>query len=158
MLKVAGIVIVVLVALLGVTGALLKSAWEDVGKLEIALELQQEETRKANETITSLKVESAEMAIRNEQLTGRLADTEVKYARQIQDIRNTLTSTIAAAEREPNRYGRAATYLFRRSLRSVCRASGGTTEACRIVIPESPKADSGNSPQSGPEAVIQPPG
>lgn len=134
--------IALLVAALGVTGTMLKGAWEDVAALEVQYENQQAETTKANQEITNLKVQhAAALATAQAHLNERNRENaELKSSvRKIESTKDTLAEALKA---EPIRSGRVATILDARSLRDVCRASGGSPDACKINLPKPAKARS----------------
>lgn len=144
MIRILLIVCGVLALLLTGAGVLLKKAWEDNAALTVKYEAQQAETAKANATIADLKIQHA---VQNEKMTAlqkenQNANTELK--RRSRDIRATSERLRQALEREPERAACAVAILDARSMRDVCRASGGSAADCKIAVPESCKAGSGN--------------
>lgn len=135
-----GILLVVALAALAASGALLKSAWQDVAELEAKYAQQQAETQKAIKQISELKLEHQQQI---HAMDNQLKDRNREMAalrKQSNAIRSTSTTLQKALEKEPVRAGLATTYLWARGLREICRHGGGTAQDCKIKLPKSPKA------------------
>ena len=135
-----GILLVVALAALAASGALLKSAWQDVAELEAKYAQQQAETQKAIKQISDLKLEHQQQI---HAMDNQLKDRNREMAalrKQSNAIRSTSTTLQKALEKEPVRAGRATTYLYLRGMRDICRSGGGTAQDCKIKLPKSPKA------------------
>lgn len=143
-----GILLVVTLAALAASGALLKAAWQDVAELEAQYAQQRVETQKTIDQMNTLKLEhQQQIHSMDNQLKDRNREM-VALRKQSNAIRSTTTTLQKALEREPVRAGRAATYLYLRGMRDICRAGGGTAADCKISIPKSPKTKPNNPPQS----------
>ena len=143
-----GILLVVALAALAASGALLKSAWQDVAELEAKYAQQQAETQKAIKQISDLKLEhQQQIHAMDNQLKDRNREM-VALRKQSNAIRSTSTTLQKALEKEPVRAGRATTYLYLRGMRDICRSGGGTAQDCKIKLPKSPKAKSRHSTTS----------
>jgi len=133
-------IILCLVIALGIAGTLLRSAWQDVAELKVLYASQQAETQKVINDLNSVKLEHMrQITEATAQLKERQRDVTA-LRKQTQTIRNTTSSLEAALKREPERAGRAVTYLNARGLREICRASGGTAADCKISLPKSTTA------------------
>jgi len=144
-----GILLVIALSALAASGAMLKSAWQDVAEAEAKYAQQQAETQKAIKQITDMKLAHQRQM---HEMDNQLKDNNrqmVELRKQSNAIRNTSNTLQKALEKEPVRAGRVTTYLWARGLRDTCRASGGSPSDCKIYIPKSPKAKSSNSSQSG---------
>tara|TARA_R100001198_G_scaffold11969_1_gene5106 strand:+ start:370 stop:873 length:504 start_codon:yes stop_codon:yes gene_type:complete len=151
-----GILLVVALAALAASGALLKSAWQDVAELEAKYAQQQAETQKAIKQISDLKMEhQRQMHAMDNQLKDRNREMAA-LRKQSNAIRSTSTTLQKALAENPVRAGRATTYLWARGLRDICRAGGGSASDCKIHLPKSPKAKPRNPPKGGsrPPAVL----
>ena len=143
-----GILLVVALAALAASGALLKAAWQDVAELEAKYAQQQAETQKAIKQISDLKMEhQQQIHAMDNQLKDRNREM-VALRKQSNAIRSTTTTLQKALEKEPVRAGRAATYLYLRGMRDICRAGGGTAADCKIKLPKPPTAKPDNPSQS----------
>ena len=143
-----GILLVVALSALAASGALLKSAWQDVAELEAKYTQQQAETQKAIKQISDMKMEhQRQMHAMDNQLKDRNREMAT-LRKQSNAIRSTSTTLQKALEKEPVRAGRATTYLWARGLREICRSSKGSASDCKIHIPKSPKAKPRNPPKS----------
>lgn len=144
-------IIFVMGVLLAGSGYLLKESYEKNGKLSIALEHQKAETVKAIQEIENIKAQHAlQIDLMNAHLSKEREDN-ARYAKQIRSLQQTAKTSKAAALKEPERYGRIATYSGRRGMRNVCRASGGSPKTCKIKIPKSAKTVSSPALQPNPE-------
>jgi hypothetical protein len=153
-----GILLVVALAALAASGALLKSAWQDVAELEAKYAQQQAETQKAIKQISDLKLEhQQQIHTMDNQLKDRNREM-VALRKQSNAIRSTTTTLQKALEKEPVRAGRAATYLYLRGMRDICRAGGGTAKDCKIKLPKPATSKSNNTPQSRvrPPEILEP--
>jgi septal ring factor EnvC (AmiA/AmiB activator) len=144
-MRIAGAVIVVLLLLLTASGVLLRSAYKEIGELGTALTAARAETEKANETIKALEIQHARQVEKMESLQKETRDATTQLRRQSQQIRAGETRLRQALEREPQRAACAVAVLDRRSLREVCRASGGSPADCKIDVPESCSTGSGDT-------------
>ena len=143
-----GILLVVTLAALAASGALLKAAWQDVAELEAQYAQQRAETQKTIDQMNTLKLEhQQQIHSMDNQLKDRNREM-VALRKQSNAIRSTTTTLQKALEREPVRAGRATTYLYARGLREICRNGGGTAADCKIKLSKSPKAKPNNPPQS----------
>ena len=143
-----GILLMVALAALAGSGALLKSAWQDVAELKEKYSLQQAETQKAIKQISSLKLEHQKQI---HAMDNQLKDNNrqmVELRKQSNAIRNTSTSLQKALEEQPVRAGRITTYLFARGMREICRSSSGTSTDCKISLPKPPKTQRHSAAQS----------
>ena len=144
-----GILLMVALAALAGSGALLKSAWQDVAELKEKYSLQQVETQKAIKQISNLKLEHQKQI---HAMDNQLKDNNrkmVELRKQSNAIRNTSTNLQKALEEQPVRAGRITTYLFARGMRERCRASSGTSTDCEISLPKSSKTKRNNSTKNG---------
>ncbi len=73
--------------------------------------------------------QAADLSEMGATLTKERAEHERKQA----NLQRTLTTTQAAATRDPERFGRAFSILLRRDARNICRASGGDERTCKIT-------------------------
>ena len=143
-----GILLVVALAALAASGALLKAAWQDVAELEAKYAQQRAETQKTIDQMNTMKLEhQKQIHAMDNQLKDRNREM-VALRKQSNAIRSTSSSLQKALEREPVRAGRAATYLYLRGMREICRNGGGTAADCKIKLPKAPKAKPNNPPQS----------
>ena len=143
-----GILLVIALAALAASGALLKSAWQDVAELEAKYAQQQAETQKAIQQISDMKMEhQRQMHAMDNQLKDRNREMAT-LRKQSNAIRSTSTTLQKALAENPVRAGRATTYLWARGLRDICRAGGGSPSDCKIHLPKSPKAKPRNPPKS----------
>ena len=143
-----GILLVIALSALAGSGAMLKSAWQDVAEAEAKYAQQQTETRKVITQLSEMKLEhQRQMHAMDNQLKDRNREM-LALRKQSNAIRNTSNTLQKALEKEPVRAGRATTYLWARGLRDTCRASGGSPSDCKIYIPKSPKAKSSNPAKS----------
>ena len=143
-----GILLVVALAALAASGALLKAAWQDVAELEAKYAQQRAETQKTIDQMNTLKLEhQKQIHAMDNQLKDRNREM-VALRKQSNAIRSTSSSLQKALQREPVRAGRAATYLYLRGMRDICRAGGGTAADCKISIPKSAPAKPGHSTKS----------
>ena len=142
---VLGILLVVALAALAASGALLKSAWQDVAELKAKYAQQQAETQKAIQQISDLKLEhQQQIHAMDNQLKDRNREM-VALRKQSNAIRSTTDRLQKALEKEPVRAGRAATYLYLRGMRDICRAGGGSPADCKIKLSKPPTAKPNNS-------------
>jgi hypothetical protein len=120
---------------------------EELGALNVQYEHQRGETAKAiaqyEGAVALHEMQIEKYTLLNEE---RQKD-EIRYQRDVARITGLLESTQAAALKEPERFGRIATYNFRRGLRQVCRSGGGSRDDCAIDIPKPAATDSGSSVQ-----------
>jgi chromosome segregation ATPase len=140
--------LVVALAALAASGALLKSAWQEVAELEGKYAQQQAETQKAIKQISDLKMEHQKQI---HAMDNQLKDRNREMAalrKQSNAIRSTSTTLQKALSENPIRAGRATTYLWARGLREICRSSKGSASDCKIHLPKSPKAKPRNPPKS----------
>lgn len=143
-----GILLVVTLAALAASGALLKAAWQDVAELEAKYAQQQAETQKAIKQISDLKLEhQQQIHAMDNQLKDRNREM-VALRKQSNAIRNTSNSLQQALAQEPVRAGRASTYLYLRGMRDICRSGGGTAKDCKIKLPKSSAAKPRNPADS----------
>ena len=152
-----GILLVIALSALAASGAMLKSAWQDVAEAEAKYAQQQAETQKAIKQITDMKIEHQKQI---HAMDNQLKDNNrqmVELRKQSNAIRNTSNTLQKALEKEPVRAGRATTYLWLRGLREICRSGGGSIRDCKIFLPKPPKAHPRNSSQSGdrPPAILE---
>jgi hypothetical protein len=155
MLKVGIILVGVLGAIVLVLGILLKSAYEDLGSIEARYEAQRQETIEANRTIDRLQLDH------ERQLHAlKLRETESKHEaarlrKETRNIREKSSGLERAIKEQPGRAGRVTSYLVRRGMREVCRASGGDKDQCRVEIPQSatPGPSDTSKPDDRPERV-----
>ena len=136
MIKIMGITIVVLLALLAGTGALLKNAYEDIGRVEALYDVQREETKRAVAQTTALKVQHAVQVERYTTLQKDRVDDSIRYQQDLRRVEALRKTTERAALKHPEKFGRVATIRFRRGLRDVCRAGGGSPADCKISVPK----------------------
>jgi len=130
-----------LVVVVAILGWLLKQSYEANGALEIALTIQAAETEKAIAQIENLQTQHV-LQIENYDLINKeLQEDVVQHQQEVVRIRGLLESSQAAALREPERFGRIATFNLRRGLRGICRAGGGNKNDCEIEIPERVNTD-----------------
>ena len=106
--------------------------------LESKYEAQQAETKKAIKQINALKIDHAGQIARSTEYFKQAREKNTALKKEINNVRNTSDSLKAALLREPTRSGRVTTILDSRSLREVCRASGGTKTDCKISLPKPP--------------------
>ena len=151
MIKVLTVAVAVLLAALAGTGALLKNAYEDTGRVEALYDAQREETKRAVAQTTVLRVQHAVQAERYTALQRDRADDSIRYQRDLRRVESLRKTTERAALKHPEKFGRVATIRFRRGLRDVCRAGGGSPAACKISVPKPPKAAAGPANQSAPQ-------
>ena len=152
-----GILLVIALSALAASGAMLKSAWQDVAEAEAKYAQQQAETQKAIKQITDMKIEHQKQI---HAMDNQLKDNNrqmVELRKQSNAIRNTSNTLQKALEKEPVRAGRATTYLYLRGMRDICRSGGGTAQDCKIKLPKSPKAKSSNPAKSRdrPPAILE---
>jgi TolA-binding protein len=153
-----GILLMVALAALAGSGALLKSAWQDVAELKEKYSLQRAETQKAIKQISNLKLEHQKQI---HAMDNQLKDNNrqmVELRKQSNAIRNTSTSLQKALEEQPVRAGRITSYLYARGMREICRASSGTSTDCKISLPKSPKTKRNSTTTGGnsPPRVLEP--
>tara|TARA_R110002074_G_scaffold241429_2_gene413262 strand:+ start:387 stop:863 length:477 start_codon:yes stop_codon:yes gene_type:complete len=133
------IVIVILLASLAGTSALLKSSWETNAKLEVQYQSQQDETKKAIAQTTRLRLDHQQQVHEMDtQLKDSRRDTAElsKASKRIQATSDTLAK---ALNKKPDQASRVAGILYARGMRNICRSSGGTPANCKIIIPKSTK-------------------
>lgn len=145
MMKVMGIAIAIMTLLLAGSGWVIKNQIETIKELEIQYELQREETAKANATID-------EQQRQHEQQLADMRDFMEDQRNEITELRSrtvklrsTQDSLTRALTEQPVRAGRTTTILDARSLRDICRASGGSPAECRITLPEPSSPSPGDS-------------
>ena len=143
-----GILLVIALSALAASGAMLKSAWQDVAEAEAKYAQQQAETQKAIKQITDMKIEHQKQI---HAMDNQLKDNNrqmVELRKQSNAIRNTSTNLQKALEEQPVRAGRITTYLFARGMREICRASSGTSTDCKIKLPKSAKTKRNSAAKS----------
>ena len=118
-------------------GWALKTSLEKNAVLESKYEAQQAETQKAINQINALKIDHATQVARSTEYFKQASEKNTALKKEIKNVRNTSDSLKAALLREPTRTGRVTTILDARSLREICRASGGTKTDCKISLPKS---------------------
>ena len=139
---------VALVALAG-SGALLKASWEREAALAVQYERQRAETAAAKAEIKSLKAQhTLQLEVRGEQDKERSREI-AGLKRQTRDVERTRDSLSQALRREPERAGRVVSIIDARSVRDICRASGGSAAACKIELPK-PAATGRRDPADDP--------
>tara|TARA_R110002110_G_scaffold30634_3_gene108386 strand:+ start:206 stop:646 length:441 start_codon:yes stop_codon:yes gene_type:complete len=116
----------------------LKTSLEKNAVLESKYEAQQAETQKAINQINALKIDHATQIARSTEYFNQAREKNTALKKEIINVRNTSDSLKAALLREPTRTGRVTTILDARSLREICRASGGTKTDCKISLPKPP--------------------
>ena len=147
------IIVAVLCAALAGSGALIKASWQKEAELQSSLTAQRKETERANATIQDLKVQSAFNNQRAERLAQERNKERADYAKQMQRLREKRDSSERAAVEHPARFGRIATFNLRRLMRGVCRAGGGSKEACHIDVPKPAQAPTGDAGKRDPQGV-----
>ena len=120
---------------------------EELGALNVQYEQQRGETAKAIAQYNGA-VAAHEIQIEKYNLltAERLAD-DTQYRKEIARIQALADSTQRAALKEPERFGRIATFNLRRSMRAVCRSGGGSASICKIDIPKSAPSNPSNTVQ-----------
>ncbi len=151
MIKVLAIVVAVLLAALAATGALLKNAYEDIGRVEALYDAQRDETKKAIAQTTALRVQHAVQIERYTVLQKDRADDVMRYQKDLRRVEALRKTTERAALKHPEKFGRVATIRFRRGLRDVCRSGGGSPADCKISVPKPSKAVAGPADESPPK-------
>jgi len=129
------------IALAGV-GKLYLWKVEELGALEVQYERQRGETQKAIAQINGLKATHLEQIAKFDLLQEWKGSEDVRYQKEIRKLHEQKQTSDEAAQNYPKRFGRIATFNFRRGLRDVCRAGGGSAADCKIEIPKSTKANS----------------
>ena len=140
-----GILLVIALSALAASGAMLKSAWQDVAEAEAKYAQQQAETQKAIKQITDMKIEHQKQI---HAMDNQLKDNNrqmVELRKQSNAIRETSSSLQKSLAKKPHRTGRVASYLLARGMREICRSGGGTKTDCKIVLPKSPKTKPGSA-------------
>ena len=140
-----GVVLLMLGAALAAALWRIESLNEKIGALEIRYEQQRHETEKANLEIASVKAQHTLQIATMTSLQEESSRENTRLRRKTRDIEATTGTLHDALIREPVRTGRAATYLDRRGMREICRASGGSIAACKIAIPKPNAAGPGNT-------------
>ena len=126
------IVIVILLASLAGTSALLKSSWETNAKLEVQYQSQQDETKKAIAQTTRLRLDHQQQVHEMDtQLKDSRRDTAElsKASKRIQATSDTLAK---ALNKKPDQASRVAGILYARGMREICRSGGGTAADCKL--------------------------
>ena len=115
-------------------------ARDDLAVKEVELAMQRSETEKAIAEIRNIK---AQHIVQNQVAALHLDNQRIisdGYRKRVSDLQATAKTSKAAAIKDPERYGRIATYTDRRMYREVCRTSGGSKADCKISVPKSTKA------------------
>jgi len=139
--------IAVLTLALGIVTRLYLWKVEEFGALEVQYEHQRQETVKAIALYDDALAQHKMQLDNYHMLNIERQNDEIQYKKELARIRGLLESTMAAALKEPKRFGRIATYNFRRSLRNVCRSGGGSADDCKIAIPKPTTPNTSDSVQ-----------
>jgi TolA-binding protein len=119
----------------------------------MALASQKVETQKAVKQTLELRLEhQTQLRSMEIQLKERQRDlTQLrKETRRVQDSEGSLRK---ALDREPERTGRVATYLFARGLRDISKYSGSSPEDRKITLPQSTPPRPGSASRNNVEAA-----
>ena len=129
----------VLAVLLAGSGMLLRQAYKDLGEVEARYAVQRAETKMAVAQIADLRVQHARQIEASKAAQQAWSKERVALTASNQRLRARTDSLEAALAREPERAGRAGSYLFYRGLREICRSSGADAAACKAGLPRSSK-------------------
>jgi len=137
---------------IGILGYALQDTIRTNGKLELAFEVQKEETRKAVKAQKELYADGLVNKALMEAVQLERVKENARHEWEKTDLRDKLSSTKSAVIKRPKAYGRVSSNLWRREMRLSCLASGGDLRSCKVPSIKRPKAKPRRTvpPRAGP--------
>ncbi|MCK5600422.1 hypothetical protein KAR91_01030 [Candidatus Pacearchaeota archaeon] len=132
---------------------------EQKATVEASLKTANKNTQDQININTELKTQVAAEQRALQVLGQERTNDEIKYQRDLAKINSQRSRAEAIAIENPIRYGVAASYDLRRSMRDVCRRGGGTKDDCKIepVRPPTPRASDTIEPITVPSLSVERP-